>query len=95
MHSTLAGSQPSVIQVAGRALSQGLGAGAPASASRDLGPDIVVLLLVAIFAKSLAPYDPNSITGRRLQSPSAAHHMGTDAAGVMCSAARLSARNCH
>jgi peptide/nickel transport system permease protein len=42
---------------------------------------ILALVLMAIFAKSLAPYDPNSITGRRLAPPSAAHRFGTDSAG--------------
>jgi peptide/nickel transport system permease protein len=42
---------------------------------------IVALLAVAILADAIAPYDPNSITGRRLQAPSAEHRLGTDAVG--------------
>jgi peptide/nickel transport system permease protein len=42
---------------------------------------IIMLALMAIFADALAPYDPNSITGRRLQAPSAEHRFGTDAVG--------------
>ena len=40
---------------------------------------IVVLVVVAIFAPMLAPYDPNKIDMKvRLQSSSPEHHLGTD-----------------
>jgi peptide/nickel transport system permease protein len=42
---------------------------------------IAGLVLMALFADMLAPFDPNSITGRRLQAPSTEHRLGTDAVG--------------
>jgi peptide/nickel transport system permease protein len=42
---------------------------------------IVVLVLVAVFAPLLAPYDPTSIEGRSLQSPRAGNWFGTDDKG--------------
>lgn len=41
----------------------------------------VVLVLVAIFANVLAPYDPNAISVDRLAMPSAQHLCGTDNLG--------------
>ncbi|MGM9614897.1 MAG: ABC transporter permease [Oscillospiraceae bacterium] len=41
----------------------------------------VVLVLVAIFANVIAPYDPNEISPDRLAMPSAAHLCGTDNLG--------------
>jgi peptide/nickel transport system permease protein len=43
---------------------------------------IAILVLVAIFAPLIAPYDPiKTSMGERLQGPSAAHWLGTDSAG--------------
>jgi peptide/nickel transport system permease protein len=42
---------------------------------------IVVLVLMALFAPLLAPYDPTNIDGRSLQAPSAEHPFGTDDKG--------------
>lgn len=43
---------------------------------------IVLFILVAIFAKLIAPYDPNAqVLADRLQGPSAAHLFGTDHLG--------------
>lgn len=41
----------------------------------------VLILLVAIFAPLLAPYDPMALTGDVLSAPGAAHVMGTDPFG--------------
>lgn len=38
----------------------------------------VLLVLVAIFASELAPYDPNAISRDRMEMPSAEHLCGTD-----------------
>jgi peptide/nickel transport system permease protein len=42
---------------------------------------IVVAALVAIFAPFLTPYNPQAITGRALETPSARHWLGTDIPG--------------
>ena len=42
---------------------------------------IIVLVLMALFAPLLAPYDPTNIDGRSLQAPSAEHLFGTDDKG--------------
>lgn len=42
---------------------------------------LAVLVLVAIFAPLLAPYNPRAITGRALEQPSAQHWLGTDIPG--------------
>lgn len=44
------------------------------------GALLVLIVLLAIFAPVIAPYDPaENIPGARLQAPSASHWMGTDA----------------
>jgi peptide/nickel transport system permease protein len=46
------------------------------------GVIIVLFILVAIFAPQIAPYDPYELgMGHTLESPSAAHWLGTDANG--------------
>jgi len=45
------------------------------------GTMLAVLVLVAIFAPLLAPYNPRAITGRALEQPSAQHWLGTDIPG--------------
>jgi peptide/nickel transport system permease protein len=42
---------------------------------------ILALVLMAVFAPVLAPYDPTSIDGRSLQSPRSEHFFGTDDKG--------------
>ncbi|MGD9712774.1 MAG: ABC transporter permease [Thermomicrobiales bacterium] len=42
---------------------------------------IAALIAIAAFADVIAPYDPNSISGGRLQAPNAEHRLGTDQAG--------------
>jgi len=42
---------------------------------------VVFWVVVAILAPVLAPYEPNAITGKLNQSPSAEHWMGTDQLG--------------
>lgn len=42
---------------------------------------VSLLLLVAVLAPWLAPYDPQAITGDAFESPSAAHLLGTNDAG--------------
>ena len=53
------------------------------SPSAAIGGAIVLfVLLVAIFAPLIAPYDPNlQETANRLMAPEAAHWLGTDAFG--------------
>src|SRR5215213_11666499 len=58
--------------------------------SGKLGVALVVLVLtVAVFGPSLAPYDPFAITGESLDAPSFSHWMGTDALGRDVSSAVL------
>ena len=46
------------------------------------GAIVLLLILVAIFAGALAPFDPTRLaTGRRLSPPNAAHWLGTDEYG--------------
>jgi len=45
------------------------------------GGIITALVLVAIFAPLLAPYDPRAYSGRSLEPPSASHLLGTDGLG--------------
>ena len=40
-----------------------------------------LLVLVAVFAPLLAPYDPKAVTGPALEQPSARHWLGTDIPG--------------
>jgi ABC-type dipeptide/oligopeptide/nickel transport system permease subunit len=42
---------------------------------------LLLLLTAAILAPLLAPYDPDEFTGRPLEHPSAAHHLGTNDVG--------------
>ncbi len=42
---------------------------------------ITILVLTALFAPLLAPYNPRAVTGPRLQLPSARHWLGTDIPG--------------
>ncbi|MBN1766554.1 MAG: ABC transporter permease [Sedimentisphaerales bacterium] len=42
---------------------------------------LIALFLVAIFAALLAPYDPYAMDGDSLETPSAAHWLGTDLLG--------------
>ncbi len=42
---------------------------------------IVILCIIAVLAPVLAPYNPNSLTAERLQTPSQTHFLGTDNVG--------------
>ncbi len=43
---------------------------------------VVIIILAAVFADQIVPYDPNALDVRgRLQSPSVAHFLGTDQLG--------------
>lgn len=42
---------------------------------------LLIIVLIAIFAPHLAPYDPNTFTGNPLEEPSADHQLGTNDVG--------------
>lgn len=42
---------------------------------------VILLLIAALFAPAIAPYQPAAPVGLRLQTPSGAHLMGTDSSG--------------
>lgn len=64
------------------------GAGGPASQRRRRSPLLVfglvligLVVFMALFAPLLTPYDPREISGPPLETPSAAHWLGTDSPG--------------
>src|SRR5438309_11360149 len=82
MDRTLTGAQPTVVQVTRAGLRARVGRFVRRRPLLVFSLVVIVaLVLMAIFANAFAPYDPNAITGRRLQPPGAAHRFGTDGSG--------------
>lgn len=72
----------SVEQVLGPSLRSGILRGVLRDGTARIGLLIVALLVVvAVLAPVISPYDPLAITGDRLESPSWTHPLGTDRLG--------------